>query len=233
MNGKELPGAGLAGRFQPEATTRRREAIEWSITYAYNATDAGHLRLLLIGDSICNDYQRFVREKLENRLNVSFWATSKCVTDPDYFRELEFILGSYRYDLITFNNGLHSLTTDPAEWEEAFRRALAMIRAKCPDAKLFVVTSTPLTDEDKNRRVKEINVATARLAAEAGLPMIDLYGAMAPLDRERNWRDVYHFHPEAVALQADALIAALPQDLLTATDLRQMSSETGPDGRIG
>ncbi|MGE4563285.1 MAG: SGNH/GDSL hydrolase family protein [Victivallaceae bacterium] len=223
----------LAPCFQPEQTSRQREAIEWSITYAYNATDADHLRLLLIGDSICNDYQRFVREKLEKRLNVSFWATSKCVTDPDYFRELEFILGSYRYDLITFNNGLHSLSTDPAEWEDAFRRVLALIRAKCPDAKLFVVSSTPLTDEAKNRRVEAINATAARLAAEAGLPLIDLYGAMAPLERERNWRDVYHFHPAAVALQADALIAALPQELLSATDLQQMSSETGPDGRIG
>lgn len=48
--------------FQPRATTRVRESIEWSTTYSYNATDTINPRVLLIGDSICNGYQSAVRQ---------------------------------------------------------------------------------------------------------------------------------------------------------------------------
>lgn len=41
-------------KYAPKTTTRTREAIEWSINYAYNATDTTSPRVLLVGDSICN-----------------------------------------------------------------------------------------------------------------------------------------------------------------------------------
>ena len=116
--------------FQPTETSRTRENVEWSITYTYNARDTGVPRVLLIGDSICSGYQAKVRDKLAEHANITFWASSKCVTDPDYFRELDFILGAYRYDLICFNTGLHSLTTARGEWEAAYRSAVRFIRAK-------------------------------------------------------------------------------------------------------
>ena len=105
--------------FAPASTSREREEIEWSITYSYNATQNGRPRVLLIGDSICNGYNGKVRELLHGDVNVSFWASSKCVTDPDYFRELDFMLDAYPYDAVCFNNGLHSISTDRAEWDAA------------------------------------------------------------------------------------------------------------------
>ena len=74
--------------YMPRSTSRMRENIEWSITYTYNSNDTAHPRVLLIGDSICNGYQTKVREKLADTANVTFWASSKCVTDPQYFREV-------------------------------------------------------------------------------------------------------------------------------------------------
>ena len=138
--------AELYREFQPVRTSRIRENTEWSVTYTYNALDSRHPRLLLIGDSICNAYQDTVRRKLGKVMNITFWATSKCVTDPDYFRELDLILSSYHYDVISFNNGLHSLTTDRGEWRNAYRGAVDFIRRKCPDARLFLTSNTPLRD---------------------------------------------------------------------------------------
>ena len=184
-------------KFSPETTSRVREDIEWSIHYAYD-TKTTLPRVLLIGDSICNGYQSFVREKLMGKMSVSFWASSKCVTDPDYFRELEFYLDYLPYNVICFNNGLHSLTSDRTEWEAAYQKSLAVIRRKCPSAKLFITLCTPLKDPALTAISGELNA----LAREQGYPLIDLFTPMDALDRERYWTDTYHFTEEAKIIQA-------------------------------
>ena len=191
--------------YAPASTSRVREGIEWSITYAYNATTAELPRVLLIGDSICNGYNGKVREMLEGRVNVSFWASSKCVTDPDYFRELDFMLDAYPYDAVCFNNGLHSLSTDRAEWDAAYRAAVDFLRAKLPDAKISLTLSTPLKDVKLTAISASLNETVVRLAEEKGLPVIDLFAAMDGLDREEFWSDTYHFRAPAIEMQAKVI----------------------------
>lgn len=188
--------------FAPRSTSRKREWTEWSTTYAFDALDESRPRVFLIGDSICNAYNGRVRELLAGAVNVSFWASSKCVTDPDYFRELEFMLDARPYAAVCFNNGLHSLTTDRAEWDAAYASAIAFIRAKLPEAKLALTLSTPLMDPALTAVSRSLNETVLRLAAEQELPVIDLFSAMDPLDREEFWSDTYHFRPAAVDTQA-------------------------------
>ncbi|MCR5041875.1 MAG: SGNH/GDSL hydrolase family protein [Clostridia bacterium] len=195
--------------YAPAFSSRQRENIEWSTTYAYNATDDTLPRVLLIGDSICNAYQGRVRELLDGRMNVSFWASSKCVTDPDYFRELDFILDERPYGSITFNNGLHSLNSDRTEWTAAYRAAVAFIRAKLPRAELFLMLSTPLKDEKLTVVSAELNETVKKIAEERSLPIIDLFSPMDGLDRERYWSDTFHFSPEAVGIQAELIALCL------------------------
>lgn len=191
-------------RFAPESTSRVREDIEWSIHYAYDYHRALP-RVLLIGDSICNGYQSFVREKLDGMMNVSFWASSKCVTDPDYLRELEFMLDYADYDVITFNNGLHSLTTDRDEWRAAYRAALGFIRAKKPAARLMITLCTPLRVAELTEKSASLNAEARAIAAEAGLEVIDMFSPMDALERGRYWTDDYHFTNEAKDMQADII----------------------------
>ncbi len=189
----------------PASTSRVREGIEWSITYSYGATNKELPRVLLIGDSICNGYNGKVREMLDGRVNVSFWASSKCVTDPDYFRELDFMLGAYPYDAVCFNNGLHSLSTYRAEWDAAYRAAVDFIQAKLPDAKLSLTLSTPLKDAKLTAVSASLNETVVALAEEKGLPAIDLFAAMDGLDREEFWSDTYHFRAPAIEMQAKVI----------------------------
>ncbi len=191
--------------FTPAATSRVREQIEWSITYAYNATDTALPRVLLIGDSICKAYEGCVRDLLEGKMNVSFWASSKCVTDPDYFRELDFILDARKYDTVTFNNGLHSLFTDKNEWERAYASAVDFISAKLPEATLSLVLSTPLADGKLTEISAALNETVRKIAAAKGLPVIDLFSPMDRLDRDKYWTDPFHFRPEAVKMQAEII----------------------------
>ena len=225
----------LYRQFQPSRTTRRRESTEWSITYTYNALDRKHPRLLLIGDSICNGYQGTVRNKLGKIVNVTFWASSKCVTDKDYFRELDQILSAYHYDVISFNNGLHSLTTDRKEWRNAYSDAVDFIRKKCPDARLFLTNNTPLRDPGKTAQAQELNRIIAETAREKNLPVIDLFSLMDPLDRNQFWNDTYHFRKPAVEMQAERIaetVRSLPGIAGEKGDLVQRGTETGPDGAL-
>ena len=217
------------------AFERPKESIEWTHFYAFNTGDESHPRVLLIGDSICNGYQGFLREKLDGKANVSFWISSKCVTSPGYFMELDHALEDSPWSVILFNNGLHSLSTPDDAWEKAFRAALTFISAKCPGVPLAVVNSTPLADPEKTKKAAELNAITARVAEELGLPLIDFFTPMDALDRKTEWIDVFHFKDAARERQAAIAESFILKTLKMENAVRAyrtQGSETGPDGAI-
>lgn len=218
--------------YQLAQTSRQHEAIEWSIYYHYNTGDTVNPRLLLIGDSICNGYQGAVRNELANDANISFWASSKCVSDPEYLRELDFLLGSYHYDFISFNNGLHSLNGVQEEYETAYRNVIRYIQAKCPDAKLVITTSTPCFSAEKTAKVCKLNETAWSVSVEMGLDVLDLFAHLDPLDRASNWRDECHYQPDAIHLQGRVIAAFFRTYLSRKQDVIQHGSELGPDGAI-
>lgn len=170
------------------------ENTEWSIGYAYHLTDElGKLpRVLLIGDSICNEYQSGVRAHLEGRMNVSYWVSSHCVTAPVYLKMLAIYLDAAKYDVIHFNNGLHSLQTPVESYAAGIAVALKLIREKQPQARIVWASSTPLADSIRTKKVQELNDAAANVAKSAGCDMDDLFALLDPLDREANWSDAFH-----------------------------------------
>lgn len=186
---------------------RGHENIEWSIGYAFHLTDAKKdlPRVLLVGDSICNGYQAEVQKLLEGRMNVSYWVSSYCATSPGYLRLLGFYLDETKYDVIHFNNGLHSLETPTEAYAKGVAAAIRMIREKQPQARLIWVSSTPLKNPDLTRKVVERNAAAAKVAA--GLETDDLFSLLDPLDRESNWSDVFH-HKEATRKLTARQVAA-------------------------
>lgn len=210
--------ADLYKEFQPEKSSRVRENIEWSIIYMFGTNDESKPRALLIGDSICNGYQSVVCRQLEDKMNVTYWAGSKCATDPAYFRELDLMLSSNHYDAVTFNNGLHSLGSDRAEWENAYRAAVKFIRAKLPDAKLFIVTNTPMENPGDSVKSKELGEIAKKVAADHGLPVIDLYSVTETLGTKDLWRDGVHFNAPAVELQGKTVADALTKAVGISTD---------------
>ena len=194
------------------ANVRGHENIEWSISYAYGLTDStrGLPRVLLVGDSICNGYQTGVRERLKGKMNVTYWVSSYCVTSPAYLPLLSIYLEEAKYDVIHFNNGLHSLETPTAAYEKGMCRALAFIREKQPDAKIVWCSSTPLTNDVKTAKCRELNAAAAKVVAElGGMATNDLFALCDPLDRAANWGDEFHFRPEAKAKQAEQVAASV------------------------
>ena len=65
--------------------------------------------------------------KLDGKANVTYWASSYCVTSPGYLRLLAFYLDEAKYNVVHFNNGLHSCETPVADYEKSYRAALQLV----------------------------------------------------------------------------------------------------------
>lgn len=219
---------------------RTREPTEWAMSFAYNSNVNKRPRVLLVGDSICNGYHHDAMRELGGVAYVSVLATSKCVTDKTFLRQLAFMLEEDDYAVVHFNNGLHSNITDRHDWELGLRAALRLIKEKAPNAKIIWASSTPMTDLARNANGKELNAIAAKVVAEEGIPTDDLYSLMEPLDRKTNWLDKCHFGDAAKKLQgkavADSVKKALGANPVSTADakaaLRSASTETGPDGKL-
>ena len=212
--------ASAAGNGRPEesvecpvsANMRGHENTEWSIYYGYHLTDQNrHLpRVLLVGDSICNGYQRGVAQILEGKMNVSYWVSSYCVTSPGYLKRLALCLDEAKYDVVHFNNGLHSLGTPTDDWAKGLEAALRLIREKQPSARIVWATSTPLKDPGRTAKARALNAAAADVVKRlGGIEINDLFALLDPLDREQNWSDTYHHKPPVRAREAEQVAAAV------------------------
>jgi hypothetical protein len=190
---------------------RGHENTEWSIGYAFNLTDKNKdlPRTFLVGDSICNGYQGGVRKNLEGKMNVSYWVSSYCVTSPGYLKLLSFYLDEVKYDVIHFNNGLHSLGTPASDYAKGMKAALQLIRLKQPQAKIIWVSSTPLKDAAKTAKAKELNEAAKKVISELGsITVNDLFEPMDALERDKYWSDTFHFKKTARDIQAKQVAEA-------------------------
>ena len=200
----------IAERYPVAENVRGHENTEWSTSYAYHLTDANKdlPRVLLVGDSICQGYQAKVREKLEGTANVTYWASSYCVTSPGYLRLLAFYLDEAEYDVVHFNNGLHSCETPVADYEKAYRAALRLIKKKQPKAKIVWASSTPLNATDSRAgKVAALNAAARRAAESAGgIAENDLYSLANPLDRKAYWVDTHHYTDAGYELLASQVV---------------------------
>ena len=207
-------GCAFGGTAQCPISDRVRghENIEWSTAYAYGLTDKTRNlpRVLLVGDSICSAYQSAVRERLKGKMNVSYWISSYCVSSPAYLPLLSIYLDETKYDVIHFNNGLHSLGTPPAAYEKGLTAALELIRAKQPKAKIVWCTSTPLKNADKTERCRKLNAVAAKVTARlGGIATDDLFALLDPFDREENWRDECHHKRHLYDKEAEQVAAAV------------------------
>ena len=198
-------GAGADRGCPVSANVKGHENQDWSHSDGYHLTDAlkGLPRVLLVGDSICNAYRDDVRRALEGKVNVTYWTSSYCVTSRGYRTLLGFYLDEAKYDVVHFNNGLHSLGTDLGQWEDGLRAAFRLIREKQPQAKIVWRTITPLKDDALTARVVKMNAIAAKVVAEFGdIAVDDLFAPMNALDRAKDWGDTYHFRRPAVQAQA-------------------------------
>lgn len=177
------------------------ENIEWTQYWTEDA-ESGKSKVLMIGDSISAGYRSIVNELLDDSLSITAYSTSKAVDNPWFTSELELNVkqGGFNYSIVTLNNGLHGFHLNTAEYEKGMRRLISAVQAILPDAKLYLVLSTPITKyaerdklDEKNQTVIERNNVVLRIADELNLPVIDLYSTVLG-EAELREDDGYHYN---------------------------------------
>lgn len=172
-------------------------------------------KVLIYGDSISMGYRgSFIPEMLKQKTHV-FHAVHFVGGDVPEAALTEMV-GRYKFDVIVFNNGLHSLHWTPDKVPDAVVLERMQKLARCfkqgaPQAKIYYLLTTPHTAArpapeqpvaslgDKNDVVVRLNTLSSQVIKEEGIDVIDGYSLLAArLDLAVG--DKYHWHAPAYQL---------------------------------
>jgi hypothetical protein len=173
--------------------------------------------ILYYGDSISMGYGDRFTELMKDKASCYHWC--HFVGGVDHFPSAAFEAAASvaPFDIIIFNNGLHSLHWAPdkvtdAQIAHVARSMIRAFRKGAPHARLIWATTTPHTAKGRpvngfgelNPIVCRINALTDAVAKEEGIERIDLYALLKDrLDLAAG--DQYHWSAEAYRMIAEAL----------------------------
>lgn len=186
-------------------------------------------RVFLIGDSIRQGYDRYVREKLSGRAEV-YYPTDNCRFAAYTLRHMhEWIekeVDPANVTVIHFNCG-HWDTgcymedvnfTSLENYLDLLRRIVRKMRKLYPQAKLIFATSTPVLEHTyadparfirRNADVIKYNEAAVELMKSLDVAVDDLHAAASTLD-ESAWSDSTHLYtPIGTRVLGDAVCESI------------------------
>lgn len=196
----------------------------WRLDKA-KVTDTSRPRVLLIGDSILNGYQKSVITALNGKAYVDAWVNP--YNQSEHLNKLlAEVLANGPYDVVHFNMGLHGWQKGRIKegtFEPLTKAYVEVIKATCPKAKIIWASSTPVTvkgkptelDPEINPIIVEHNRMAANVMTEMKVPVSDFYTLLAPkLELARG--DQFHWKPEAYQLLAKMAANSILRELGTA-----------------
>jgi lysophospholipase L1-like esterase len=162
----------------------------------YVKDDPSLPRLLIIGDSISRGYTLAVRHTLAGKVNVHR-APANCGPTASGLQNLDTWLGNSRWDVISWNFGIHDRRTAPEVYQKNLEALLKRLQAT--GAKLIWVRTTPapppgnLESKMTDQQCEQVNSIADAIMKDKGIPEVDLYGRMKPLLGEYQGRGDVHF----------------------------------------
>ena len=180
-------------------------------------TDKPLPRILYYGDSISMGYGDRFSKLMQDKATCYHWC--HFVGGVDHFPTAAFeaAAGVAPFDVIVFNNGLHSLSWSPekvtdAQIEAVARNMIHAFRKGAPKALLVWAATTPHTAKGRpvtgmgelNPIVIRINTLAEKVMKDEGVECVDLYALLKDrLDLAAG--DQYHWTGDAYQLIAEAL----------------------------
>lgn len=181
-------------------------------------------KVLIYGDSISEGYKKFfIPEMLTH--NVYVFHCSHFINGQTPKKVLEDMSSKYDFDVIVFNNGLHSLkwTPEAVSDQEVYKRMKDLadsLKKGAPQAKLYYLMTTPQTAKrpapDKpveklgalNPIVIRLNRITVQVMKDENIPIIDVYTL---LTKHLDWAigDGYHWKAPAYQFISDSIEARI------------------------
>ena len=191
------------------------ERIEWTNTWVEEQGRRDRRRVLLVGDSIANGARAEAKKALGEEILLDALTTAHALDNPSFRTELDYFLGLNPYDVIHFNNGLHGFHLPIGEYEALYRETVRHLLEICPETKLILALSTPITKlgfpgeiDGKNEVVRERNDAVKRTAELFSLPVNDLYGEVIGKAELRS-EDGYHYRENGWEVIGKAIARAV------------------------
>jgi acyl-CoA thioesterase-1 len=178
-------------------------------------------RVLVIGDSISMGYIPPLRTALKDKANIHHPPVN-CGASGFGATQLDKWLGTEKWDVITFNFGLHDLKYMDATGKklvppdqgkqvaslEEYSTNLHTIakRLKTTGAKVFFVTTTPVPSGSEGRvegDEKKYNAAAVEVMKAEGIDVIDLCNFVVPIQSEVQRPHNVHYTGPGYAKLAD------------------------------
>jgi hypothetical protein len=152
-------------------------------------------KVLIYGDSISGGYRPPLERELAKHNAYLFHFVGFVGGDvPE--QAITQAAGSFKFDVVVFNNGLHSLAWTKESVPDAvvidrMRKLARSFKAGAPQARIFYLSTTPHTDKrpapdkpvaglgDKNDVVIRLNTLSAQVMKEENIAWIDVYAILA------------------------------------------------------
>ena len=159
------------------------ENTEWSNVWIPSANKSDLPRVLLIGNSITQGYYPVVETNLKGKAYVARYTSSRGIIDPVLFNDIKNLITHHKFDVIHFNNGLHGIQYDSAQYEKGLKKLVRLLEKNGQGAKLIGATSTRVlpgysgwkSDELNLKMVLTRNEIMLRICHEKGIGVDDLF----------------------------------------------------------
>lgn len=202
-------------------------------------------KLLLIGDSIRMNYDRYVRQALEGQVNVLTPDENACFAAYTYYA-----IGDWEHrlrfgedvDVIHWNVGLHDVIrfhydepmTPPEIYGYYLGRIIHRLKDVYPNAQQIFALSTPGRDEKyvlpwivrKNKDIDRINEVALAVMEENGIPVNDLSSVVRQYDPDEIYADATHYNYKGSVILAKAVLKKVCPLLGATPDLSKIRPET-------
>jgi acyl-CoA thioesterase-1 len=189
---------------------------------AATAFAQGLPKVLVIGDSISIGYTPPLTKLLAGKAEVSHNEANGGPTSNG-IAHIDEWLAKGRFDVITFNFGLHDLKLDTGPHQVEIPQYEANLKTildalKKTGAKLIWVTTTPVPTGKLNPKrersdVLIYNEAAARVLKGKVDAVVDLYTAVLPREEELQLKENVHFSPAGYDFLAEKVAAAITAQL--------------------
>jgi lysophospholipase L1-like esterase len=185
-------------------------------------SDGRHIRVLLVGDSISQQYAPGVSAKLGSAYQVET-TSENGQSSRNLLAHLDEWVISRQPDIVVLNAGLHDVAErgdGPVPIDEYAKNLLEMVRRirTGTGARLIWATTTPVIDDvhlrvhgfvRRERDVERYNAAALKVMKSLGVEVVDLHAVLMAGDPAKLCEDGVHPGPAGQALLADAVARAV------------------------
>ena len=204
----------MSDTYEENNITAPTETYEWDNTWYEHTQDTVTPRILYIGDSISRGTYRKITEYAQGKYYCDSLSTSKALDNPHFFNTVRlFHAQQNRCDAVIFNNGLHGWhLNDDTEYPLRYEEAIRFFLSEYKNTPLLLALTTTVANPEREKRVCTRNDAVKKLAAQYGLPIIDLYD-VSTKNKQNQGSDGVHFTPSGYELLARTICESIAKIL--------------------